>query len=129
MISLHATYKLYMYIKPRTVNHRLTVFASRKSKDLSSTLYKQQFVAKASITKIWKPGTWNCVDLATLVNQMLKILSTTEFERVNYLLFSKALGTPILDQSSNYLYACLNEREQNINKLKPRLFASVYVHV
>lgn len=36
---------------------RLTVFASRNSKDLSRTLYKQQFVAKASITKVWKPGT------------------------------------------------------------------------
>jgi len=30
---------------------KLTVFASLKLKDLSSTLYKQQFVANASITK------------------------------------------------------------------------------
>jgi len=40
------------------MNNKLTVFASRNSKDLSSTLYKQQFVAKCSIINPWKPGTW-----------------------------------------------------------------------
>lgn len=49
--EIQSVLEIIQFTLERRIDLMLTVFASLNSKDLSSTLYKQQFVAKASIMK------------------------------------------------------------------------------